>query len=154
MNKLILNVYEKGATYRKGKLYYNNKLIMTTLEPTDRGLDRKMALGQINQIKVPGKTAIPYGTYILVMEWSPKFKMKTPHLLSVKGFSLIEMHIGNSSSDTEGCILVGMTDDRNRDWIGLSLTATQILYKLLNEGMIEGVTLTITDQFTQVLEKN
>ncbi len=130
MNNLTLNVFEKGATYRKGHLYYNNKLIMTTLEPTDRGLDERMSLEQIMRIKVPGQTAIPYGTYVVIMEYSPKFKMKTPHLLNTKGFQLIEIHVGNSSVDTEGCILVGMTSVKGEDNLGLSLTATQILYPM------------------------
>ncbi len=71
-----------------------------TLEPTWRDYAR-------GAYKVKGCSAIPEGRYPLVVTWSPKFRQWLPLLLHVPKFEGIRIHAGNSSSDTEGCILLG-----------------------------------------------
>jgi hypothetical protein len=71
-----------------------------TLEPTCR--DYKNG-GR----KIKGRSAIPEGRYAVVISYSPKFEQWLPILLGVPMFSGIRIHAGNTSNDTEGCILVG-----------------------------------------------
>ena len=57
--------------------------------------------------KVPGVTAIPAGTYELIVDFSNRFQKMMPHILDVEGFTGVRIHAGNSSHDTEGCLLLG-----------------------------------------------
>lgn len=54
-------------------------------------------------------TCIPTGRYSLAVSYSPKFHRLLP-LVSVKGRSGIRIHSGNTSKDSQGCILVGKLD--------------------------------------------
>jgi hypothetical protein len=58
--------------------------------------------------KKPGETAIPAGVYRLAFTPSQRFGRETIQVLDVPGFSGIRIHSGNTSADTEGCILPGL----------------------------------------------
>ena len=108
---------EKEANYTIGDLFVNGILFSQTLEDKDRGLTQDMPLEEIKAKKVYGKTAIPTGTYEIDMNTiSPKFQArswakpyggKLPRLIGVKGFEGVLLHVGNTASDSSGCLLVG-----------------------------------------------
>ena len=108
MEVLIDRSWKKDG-YTISRLYVNGELFgCNTLEDTDRGLRQDMQLEEIKKKKVYGQTAIPRGSYECVYTYSNRFKKMLPLLMNVKGFEGIRIHSGNSSKDTEGCILVGL----------------------------------------------
>ncbi|MFH8142361.1 MAG: hypothetical protein K1V88_02920 [Muribaculaceae bacterium] len=97
--KLQLKRVALRDTYTIGKLYVDGQYWCDTLEDRVRDLSREK--------KVPGETAIPAGTYDIVVNISPKFKRLLPRLLGVPHFKGILIHRGNTDKDSAGCILVG-----------------------------------------------
>lgn len=53
------------------------------------------------------EAAIPASQYQVGLTKSQRFGMVLPEVLNVPGFTGIRIHAGNTSADTEGCILVG-----------------------------------------------
>lgn len=132
--QLKLNRIFKTNTFTIGELYINEKYVTDTLE------DRVRPEGE----KVYGKTAIPEGTYEVKLTHSPRFKKILPEILNVPNFSGIRIHTGNSSKDTEGCILVGTWDGEKEDWVGNSRIAFDKLMTLLEEATNNKEKVTIT----------
>lgn len=106
MNILVERFY-KGPKYTVGRLYIDGKLICNTMEDKDRGLTQDMPSDEIKKKKVYSQTAIPTGTYNVVVNNSPKFKRNLPRLLNVPGYEGILIHRGNTHHDSAGCILCG-----------------------------------------------
>ena len=96
----------KKPAYTVGRLFVDGKFFCNTLEDTVRDLS--------NEKKVYGKTAIPYGEYKVVYNWSPKFGRNLPRLLNVPAFEGILIHPGNTADDSAGCILVGRNTEVGR----------------------------------------
>ena len=75
--------------------------------------------------KVPGQTAIPPGLYRIQLSVSNRFAQILPELLGVEGFEGVRIHSGNKSTDTEGCVLVGL--DSGKDQILRSKEALKLV---------------------------
>lgn len=86
--------------------------------------------------KVFGQTAIPAGTYGVIVTHSPHFGRDLPLLVNVPGFEGVRIHPGNTAADTEGCILVGM--DRAADSIGRSRLAFDALFPKIVAALARG----------------
>jgi hypothetical protein len=99
--------------------------------------------------KIPGQTAIPYGSYRIVIDYSFRFKRLLPLLVDVPGFTGIRIHPGNTDADTSGCILPGQTE--HADSIGDSRAAFNPLFAKLQGalGRDEPVWIEITRKATQ-----
>ena len=104
--ELKLKVIARRDTYSIGKLYIDGIYFCDTLEDTVRDINHNGKFDN-GEVKVYGKTAIPFGKYSVVYTHSPKFKRKLPLLLNVPQFEGIRIHPGNTAEDSLGCILVG-----------------------------------------------
>lgn len=102
--RIVVKRTFKGKDYTIGKLYINGQYLCDTLEDVVRPIDEK----------VYGKTAIPEGTYTIVLTMSNRFKKILPLLLQVPKFEGVRIHSGNTAADTEGCILVGKNKEKGK----------------------------------------
>jgi len=85
--------------YTIGTMFLDGVRFCDTLEDRVRDLSHEK--------KIPNETAIPAGTYDVVVNLSPKLGRELPRLLNVPYFEGILIHRGNTDKDTSGCILVG-----------------------------------------------
>ena len=121
----------------EGKLYVDGEFECHTLEDTDRNLEDG---GE----KIYGKTAIPKGSYRLIVTKSIRFGKRLPILLNVPQFEGVRIHIGNTSADTDGCILVGMQNKNfTDDFIGQSKLAFNALFEKIDKALVSGELVTI-----------
>jgi hypothetical protein len=131
--KLVLERLQLAPDFTIGKLAVDGEFECWTLEDTVRA----------EGVKVAGATAIPYGTYKVALTFSNRFQRVMPLLVDVPGFAGVRIHSGNFSTDTEGCILVGL--DRGLASIGRSKTAFNALLKKLTDAAPKGaITIEVT----------
>lgn len=149
--KVKRKAFEKDYTI--GDLFVDGKFVSNTLEDCDRGLTQDMPLEEIKAKKVYGKTAIPTGTYEIDMTTvSPKFKDrswakpyggKLPRLLDVPGYEGVLLHVGNTASDSSGCLLVGKNSIK-----GMITDSTRTFHTLMSKFLLQaknkGEKITIT----------
>ena len=127
--KLFLQRIAQTPEYTIGRLEINGKFFCHTLEDA------------VREQKIMHKTAIPEGTYKVVVNRSPKFKRDLPLLLDVPYFEGIRIHRGNTAKDTSGCILVGINSKK-----GMVLESTKYeveLTNILKKAQQNGDTITI-----------
>jgi hypothetical protein len=129
--KLLLKRIHFGENFTVGQLYEDTGFSLAPICYTLEDKFREVEGVPVKDWKVQNKTAIPRGTYSVDITLSNRFKTKLPLLNNVEGFEGIRIHSGNSSENTEGCILVGMTWDGRSDWIGSSKVAMSSLMPLL-----------------------
>ena len=132
-----------------GTLSIGNEFTCFTLEDVVRGK------------KVYGKTAIPAGSYTVILTESPRFSSSyarkglgrvVPLLVGVPGFEGVRIHVGNAAEHTHGCLLVGESWDRKSPKIGGSVAAFKRLMKILAEAR-DGLRITLINHIGPIQEK-
>lgn len=138
--KLELRRIYLGDTYTIGKLYINGSYFCDTLEDKVRDLNKNGRFDN-GEYKVYGETAIPYGTYKVIVSFSPKFKRDLPLLLDVPHFDGIRIHRGNTPKDTLGCILVGENKVKGKvlNSTGYEIKITNLLKDSQSKGEINTI---------------
>jgi len=125
--QITIKRLHKTDTSTIGELLIDGLFECYTLEDVER------------TVKIKNETAIPKGTYKVIINESNRFKRLLPLLLNVPNFEGVRIHSGNSNHDTEGCILVGQTIQAN--YIGQSRKAFDKLLKKMQGA--KDITLTI-----------
>lgn len=120
--KVIRNKLTDKCTL--GGLYIDNKWFCYTLEDIIRE----------DGVKVYGETAIPEGTYKVVLSMSNRFGIVMPEVLNVPNFKGIRIHPGNTNEDTHGCLLVGHkisgnTIEKSKDAFKMLMTILEPAFK-------------------------
>ena len=133
--KLTLKRIALRSTYTIGRLYVDGNYFCDTLEDTVRDLNKNGKFDN-GEKKVYAKTAIPYGTYEIKWTYSPRFKKYTPQLMNVPSFAGIRIHSGNSSTDTEGCLLLG--ENKKVGMVLNSRATINKFYPLIKEACSNG----------------
>jgi len=123
----IKRIY-KSENSTIGEMTIDGKWECYTLEDKER------------DVKIKSETAIPKGTYKVIINQSNRFKKLLPLLLNVPNFEGVRIHPGNTNHDTEGCILVGRT--KSKDFIGQSRKAFESLFAKMK--LAKEITLTIS----------
>ena len=126
--KIQIKRLHKTENSTIGEMTIDGKFECYTLEDKER------------DVKIKSETAIPKGTYKVIINQSNRFKKLMPLVLNVPNFEGIRIHPGNSNHDTEGCILVGQS--RSVDYITKSRKAYEILFTKMK--LAKEITLTIS----------
>ena len=127
---LFLQRIAQTPEYTIGRLYIDEKFFCHTLEDA------------VREQKIVGKTAIPAGTYQVIVNRLPKFKRDLPLLLDVPNFEGIRIHRGNTAKDTSGCILVG--ENKVKGKVINSTKYETLLTAILKREMQSGSNISIT----------
>lgn len=142
--KLVVLRYNSERDYTDGLLYIDDLFECFTLEDEYR------------TGKVWGETRIPDGTYKVTLRTEGGFHERYTNkfgkdfhkgmlwVRDVPGFEYILIHIGNTDDDTAGCLLVGTTADKNKNFIGNSAGAYKSFYPKVARALLNGDEVSIT----------
>jgi Family of unknown function (DUF5675) len=133
-----------------GEMFIDDKFFGYTLEDIVRP----------DGVKIYGETAIPQGTYKVVVNFSNRFKRQMCQLFNITGSNIkfgdysldaagIRIHGGNTTKDTLGCILLGK--NKNGNQISNCAEINQLLVGKVKEADLVGdVTIEIVNQYNFV----
>lgn len=120
--EFVVNTIAQKKDYTISKMFIDGEYFCDVLEDTVR-----------SGPKVWGQTAIPAGTYKMILSMSPRFGRILPRILNVPGFDGILIHGGNTAEDTHGCLLVGINEEKGKV-LKSQITLAKLLALLQNSG--------------------
>lgn len=139
MTELIVKRIRQGNYSTLSELFIGGQFVCFGLE------DR------LREVKIPGETAIPAGTYPLKLRKAggmhtryrglfPKIHQGMIEICAIPNFTYVYIHMGNNHRHTAGCLLVGNIWIRDQaDYVVLeSRLAYLALYKRILQLMAEG----------------
>jgi len=131
--KITTKVFESGADYTISRLFINDLYYCYIMED------------KIREEKIKGITAIPRGTYDVIITMSNRFKRMLPLLLNVPNYEGVRIHTGNVSTDTEGCLLPGLSlgTVNGKRAVTNSRQAFEMIYKKIETALNKGEKVTI-----------
>jgi hypothetical protein len=132
--------YSMSPTSTLGMLYIDEHFACYTLEDA------------VREEKIPGETCIPVGIYGIILRkeggQNHRYSQKFPkihkgmlQICNVPNFEHIQIHIGNSKKDTDGCILVGDGCNNNQTeegFLSSSAKAYQRIYTVIGNAIDYG----------------
>lgn len=129
--------YLFGDDFTLSRLYVDNVIFASgpyILEDVVREVPGKPT----KDWKIPRETAIPAGKYKVVIDMSQRFGKRMMHLLDVPGFDGIRVHAGNTSHDTEGCLITGKERDEKHGEVSGSRIACAALFDKVDKSLNKG----------------
>jgi len=136
-----MNILQKrylfGADFTISRLLIDNKQFQSCpyiLEDKVREIQGK----DVREWKVKNETAIPVGTYRVEKTFSQRFGKMMYQLIDVVGFEGIRIHSGNTSHDTEGCLITGRERDEKHGEVSGSRVARDALEAMLDKAVARG----------------
>ena len=131
--KILLERDIRMPHFTLGKMYIDGQFSFYTCED----LIREIPGVDVAEWKVSDSTAIPKGTYRIIITFSNRFQKPLPLLLDVPGFTGIRIHAGNTAEDTSGCILIGTA--RSKGGVVNSQLAMSVFMPALGEALKSNV---------------
>lgn len=130
---LQTEVYKTGNDYTISKLSVNGVFFCYIME--DPIMDHKEF----------GITAIPRGTYNIIITFSDHFQRLLPLLQNVPDYAGVRIHSGNVPSDTAGCLLPGLDIGELGGKVAVthSREAFEMIFKKMQDAETKGETITI-----------
>lgn len=143
--ELKVSRYNTDKTFSDGLFFINGKFQCHTIEDGHK------------DVKVKGQTRIPNGRYEVTLrkeggfhtkylkEYGSDFHKGMLWVRNVPNFEYILIHVGNSAKDTDGCLLVGMTNSADEaGFIGGSKIAYRKIYPIIAKELEAGRKVFIT----------
>ena len=97
---LVRKIFNETST--EGNLLVNGKWFCHVIEDRVRAKPGEWK----KEFKVYGKTAIPYGTYPVLVTWSTRFQRMLTGIFNVPDFEGIRIHNGRNETSSAGCLIV------------------------------------------------
>lgn len=127
---ITLDRFQRTTESTISRLFVDDALLCFALEDV------------VRPTKIWGETAIPAGTYPVIVNYSPHFGRNLPLLIGVPGYEGVRIHPGNDKGDTDGCILPGTAIAT--DWVSGSRDAFELLFNKILAARAAGESVTLT----------